>query len=649
MNKKLKEIEQVFQLASEMIDEGKLSEALEILNALEPIDEYTERQKAIFYSLKSEIHWFLGNYPKAYETAEKGRQMAKNIERSIEVIDLFLNMALISVGMGKFFESLNLLEESAEILQNLPQISEKDRKQRTGIIYLIKGADFHYLGEMMNAIEMLKVAIDLLEKWGPQTHLAIAYALCGGSEFRFLGDYNKSLNYIVKSQKICENQESPYYNTAKLICLREKSIILSIKGDLKLALETAKKTVSLARTYNNSIYTHVGLNIIGLIHHELGEWDQAIKYYKEALSIAENSGIAISILDILTNILEIYINRGEITAAQQIFHEMEQYRDKEKDNKYMDLIYRFGKALLLKVSKRTRDLGGAQAIFKNITNEEVISIGYTQRATLHLCEMLLDEFNDTKNIEAFDEFSSLLTCMQKVAEKQHAYKILAETYLLEAKLSMIHFDMKKARHSLTQAQQIAERYELNRLAINISNEHDKLLQNLEVWEQMENENVPISERLEKIDLSDQILTQLKQKPGEIPDTTLESPIFILIMANSGIPLYTKIFSKELEITEELFSGFLSAFNTFSDEIFSEGLDRANFGKYTILMTSLPPFRSCYVFKGQSFLAQQKFSQFNEKLYNSEQIWKKLTSANRTGQVIKDDASKGLGQLVKSTF
>ena len=259
--------------------------------------------------------------------------------------------------------------------------------------------------------------------------------------------------------------------------------------------------------------------------------------------------------------------------------------------------------------------------------------------------MLLDEFKDTKNVEALEEFSLLLERLRKVATNRLSYKIVAETYLLDAKLSIILFDLKKTRQSLTQAQEIAGKYGLKRLAVKISHEHDKLLQNRELWGQMEEENAPISDRLEKID---QLLNPLKNQ-AEIPDTTPESPIFLVVMANSGIPLYTKIFSKELDITEELFSGFLSAFNTFSDDIFSEGLDRAHFGKFTILMTGIPPFISCYVFKGQSFLAQQKFAQFNETLHETEQIWQKLTSANRTGQVIKDDNSEGLGYLVQNTF
>jgi len=118
---------------------------------------------------------------------------------------------------------------------------------------------------------------------------------------------------------------------------------------------------------------------------------------------------------------------------------------------------------------------------------------------------------------------------------------------------MINYDLKKSRQSLTKAQQIAERYGLNLLTIKISNEHDKLLQNLEVWDKMKKENVDISERLEKVEISDQILMMLNKKPTQTPETTPESPILLLIMADSGIPLYTQIFNKEWKFEEELFN------------------------------------------------------------------------------------------------
>jgi hypothetical protein len=79
--------------AQNLIEEEKLSEALDVLHSLEPIDTYSELQKATFYTLKSEIHHNLGHYKEAYEMAEKGTAYAKNSKKSLEVVDAFINMA----------------------------------------------------------------------------------------------------------------------------------------------------------------------------------------------------------------------------------------------------------------------------------------------------------------------------------------------------------------------------------------------------------------------------------------------------------------------------------------------------------------------------------------------------------------------------
>jgi tetratricopeptide (TPR) repeat protein len=643
-----KKIHNLLLRSHEMIEKGKIAESLELLRSLEPVHKYSEQQKAIFYTLTSEIHLLLGDYIKAYEIAENGMECADKIDMNIDVVDTFLNMAHILMYTGKNRESMNLLKKSSEILKNLPQISEKDRNRRMGEIYSFEGFNFYLFGEMTKAIKILKESIDLLEKWGSQSALARAYALFGFMHI-FIGEYNKAHINISKSQIICENKESPQYNISKLVNSLGMGVIFFFKGEIQLAIETTKKEVTMARKYNNPTFICWGLNNLGLLYQELGEWDLAIKTLKECLPMLEKIGGITEMVGHLESFFHAYISMGNIAAAQNIFHKIEQYRNKEKNNTYVTLVYRLSRAILMKLSKRTRDLGIAQEIFQMIAHEEVISIEYTQKAILYLCEMLLDEFKDSKNVEALTEFAPLLKNLQEASEKRYSYNILAETYVLEAKLSMLKFDLKKARHLLTKAQQIAERYGLRRLAIQISREHDKLLQNLEVWDQMKKENVGISERLEKSDITDQISTMLKKKPADIPETSPESPIILLIMSSSGLPLYTKIFSKDWKFNKGLFSGFLSAFNSFSNQIFSEGLDRANFGKFTILMTGMPPFKSCYVYEGQSFLAQQKFSRFNEKIQKSEPIWKKLTSADRSGKIIQGDKGEGLGQLVQNTF
>ncbi|MHA1746557.1 MAG: tetratricopeptide repeat protein [Promethearchaeota archaeon] len=645
----MKKIQNSLKHAHEMIEEGRLSKASEILTSLEPTDNCNEQQKAVFYTLRSKLEIFSGNRPKAYEMAEKGMLCARNIKICLEVVDAFVQMAYIYISLGKGTESKQLLTESDEILQNLPQISEKDRQQRKGIIYIHRGIVLFQSGEFRNSIKDLEEGIELLKKWGgSKANIVQAYAFYGNMHM-ILGEIKKARKILTISQKMLENEESPQFNLAKIITLIGIGSISMFRGDFKLAMESTKKGIALARECHHRSFVYGGLNNLGGMYRILGDWDQAIKYLKEALALAETNGIPSLVVGMLDTFFHIYIAIGDVTEAQQIFHRIEQYWTKDKEQKVNNLIYQVAKATLLKRSNRTRDLGIAQDIFKTIALGEIAQIEMTQIAILSLCEMLLDEFKTTNNDEVLEECCSFLTNLQEAAEKQNAYPILAESYVLDAQMSMLRFDLNKARQSLTKAQQIAGRYGLKLLAIKISNEHDNLLQNLEVWEQMEKDNVPMSERMEKTPLRDQLSTMLKQKPIEIPDTSSESPMVLLIMAKSGLPLYTKIFSKDWKFSEGLFSGFLSAFNNFSAQIFSEGLDRANFGKFTILMTGLPPFRSCYVYEGHSFLAQQKFSQFNASIQKSEQIWQKLTSADRSGQIIRGDPGEGLGQLVQTIF
>ena len=143
-----------------------------------------------------------------------------------------------------------------------------------------------------------------------------------------------------------------------------------------------------------------------------------------------------------------------------------------------------------------------------------------------------------------------------------------------------------------------------------------------------------------------MLHKIEFKEPEIHD---ENPVLVMIMTESGIPLYTKIFDEQWSVNEELFSGFLSAFNSFSDEIFSKGFDRAVFGDYAILMRSLNPFMISYIFKGQSYLAKQRFSKFTENIQKTESIITKLNHSMNTGLVLKSSDVPNLEELLSEMF
>ena len=118
---------------------------------------------------------------------------------------------------------------------------------------------------------------------------------------------------------------------------------------------------------------------------------------------------------------------------------------------------------------------------------------------------------------------------------------------------------------------------------------------------------------------------------------------------SGIPVFSKTFADEWKVNEELFGGFLTAFNSFSDEIFSKGFDRAIFGDYAILMQSLHPFMMSYIFKGQSYLAKQRFSHFCEQIKSNGLIWREMLQSRKTGRFLRAKQIPVLERLLNDVF
>ncbi len=381
---------------------------------------------------------------------------------------------------------------------------------------------------------------------------------------------------------------------------------------------------------------------------EEGKYQEAINYYRNVMSsneiIEDKSLIALC----LSGLIRTYLYSDDLPSADQILLQLKDLNKNFEDNR-IDQLYRFNHALLLKNGNRVRKIALAQEIFGEISNENIIFSDITIDSILNLCEMLINEYKETKNEEILKEINPILTRLSKISQEQKSFRVLAESYLLEAKFSLINFEMKKARYHFTRGQQIAEKYGFNRLAVRISDEHDKLLQNQTQWDQFCEDNESICDRIEDANLTSHIQGMLKRKSLDEPNLKPESPILLLIMGKSGISLYTKIFNKEWNVNEDLFSGFLSAFTSFSDEIFSDGLDRVNFRKFTILMTNIPPFTICYVYKGQTFIAQQTLAKFNKKIQASTVLWNILESSNKTGHIILPNSNSNLEELVNSTF
>ena len=247
------------------------------------------------------------------------------------------------------------------------------------------------------------------------------------------------------------------------------------------------------------------------------------------------------------------------------------------------------------------------------------------------------------------ELNEFISKLSTIAEETHSYLVFCETFILQAKLALLHFDFNSARRFLTQAQKTAESKGIRRLAIKISYEHDKLIEQLHLWKSLKESETSISERWKLAGLNEQIALMKKKGLGEVPDILDEKPVFLLIVSEGGVPLFSQSFSEDTKFEEHLFGGFFTTINRFITENFSEGLDRASFGKYTLLMNVFSPFLMCYIYKGQSYSAQKRINIFLDKIRNNIDTWNSLKKYYEANREIDTKDIPYLESLVKETF
>ncbi|MHA2183098.1 MAG: hypothetical protein ACXAAH_16895 [Promethearchaeota archaeon] len=214
---------------------------------------------------------------------------------------------------------------------------------------------------------------------------------------------------------------------------------------------------------------------------------------------------------------------------------------------------------------------------------------------------------------------------------------------------MISLDLKGARKCLTEGQKIAEKYGLKLLAKKISNEHDLLLEKLDIWKNLKKSDLSLSKRIELSRLEPQMNSMVRKQRIDVPDMSEEEPVFLLIMSEGGTPIFSQSFKQDENFEDHIIGGFLSAINSFMDNMFSEGLDRASFGEHTLLINSVVPFFFCYIYRGQSYSAQNRITYFVEEIQRDKEIWDTFIKFYQMNKEIQFDDTPSLGPLIKEVF
>ncbi len=397
------------------------------------------------------------------------------------------------IRKGKINEALKIVLE----LEKRDDISPQELLS----IKVLKAKCLYMSGNFLDA---LKSAADIFQESQKQGDLLASFDALTIQAFAYMmsGSLSQSADIINQAEEIFKIIKQSFtidLRRRESFFVRIKASIHYFKGEIQRSLELNKKSYELAKEISDKPSMAASLNNIADKYLHLKEYDKAILYAKEAVKIKYEPSLAYP----LSTLIQIYINIGNVKDAKVY---LDQFREliKKPDIKGFKYLYRLDQALILKSSMRARDRIKSEDIFKELATDNTIPIEQRYESIINLCDLFLIELRITNDPEIIDEIQPYIQELLNLAESQHLYVILAETYLLQAKLYLLIVDIKKAKRFLTQAQKIAERFEQKELAEKIVNEQSNLINQSDIWEKLKEMGAPMEERIKLAHLNEHI-------------------------------------------------------------------------------------------------------------------------------------------------
>jgi len=221
--------------------------------------------------------------------------------------------------------------------------------------------------------------------------------------------------------------------------------------------------------------------------------------------------------------------------------------------------------------------------------------------------------------------------------------------MLKAELALLQDDTSLTREYITKAQSIAEEKGLHKLALAISREHDKLLDHIGLVEGLNITNLEKKSQLEVEEIEDLLGRMTTRNIAAVTEATPEEPIMLLIIGEGGMTLLNRTFTSNEYVKGPLVGSFLSAIESFSQEVFSSSIERVTLGKYRLIMQTHKLLTFSYVFKGESYSAIKRLTKFIQKLEIDKDMWSGLINKTDTGMTLNNGEEDILNKIVNQIF
>jgi len=628
--------------ARKLINEAKFEDASQILEKFREREDLSLHELISYYIAKSMIAALNFNNEECIKYATEAYTKSRTLENSLLLLDCNIVMIHALELQEKIIEVEELIKNSENLINSLRNEIPNELLERKASLAYFNGYHYMKMGEIEKALKFAKLALSLREELNLKVFVGHSLIVIAANYYH-IGDFNLALEYLESSRFLTKELN------CKFLIARSNTwfgAIYFAKGEFDLALKHTNEALELVQEENNQILISILLNNIGNIYQQKGDFKKALESMEKSLDI--KLSLKSDSWDVTDSLFHISLDMKNLENAQKYLNLLQEIAE-ISENPEITLRYRINKAVYLKYSPRALNRGKAEEMLKNLIDEGISNYEFLEITLLNLCDLLLSELHSTGETEILDELQYYISQLFETVKKSRSYSLLAETYLLQARLALINLNIKKSRQLLTKAQEIAEKYGMNKLVIKISNEHDKFLLQSEKWKSVENAEVSLKERIDIAGIDEQMNDMVAKRASKPEEVEAEQPILLIITTQKGNPILINRFTADMEVNDKSLGEFLSSYSNYCDEIFSKTFDRVKLGIYTVIISAYNGFTISYLFLGKTYSAQQKVKFFSEVLLKDNQVMEILKQSLSEEKMIEVSDYPHFEELITKSF
>lgn len=331
--------------AEKFMEEGEFNKALKLLNVFDKKNGIQHYDKLSCYQLKGQLLIWQGKYKEVIKISEDMYRFSQLYDYKLKSIDSLVLLSHIYTYQHDDDKALNIIKQAEKLLKEISQESSEALLDRGAHLIYCKGLIFAHKGDSVRALEYLKRSLSLREEIGNKQE--IAQSLYSIAVFlAHNGKFVRAFDILKRSLTLATESNCLFYVG---LCLNSIGSIYLWKGKFNRGLVNYKKSLAIFKKINNKLVISGLFNNISEIYDLKGELNRALEYLEHSLAMIEDIEVGRIKTTNLDTAIQIALEINDVKRAKKYFQKLKEINNKE-DNKEINIIYIYNKALILKSS-----------------------------------------------------------------------------------------------------------------------------------------------------------------------------------------------------------------------------------------------------------------------------------------------------------